>query len=422
MIRYPESVEFLYSLGNEVKTVKFGLDAIRALLAELGNPQQAFRAVHIAGTNGKGSTCAMIEAALRHAGTRTGLYTSPHLVEPTERIRISGIPVSREQFADAFDRVHEANMQLKARGILEHHTTYFETVTAMGFLLFRDLGVEQAVVEVGLGGRLDATNVLQPELTVITPIDFDHERFLGNSLEAIAGEKAGILKPACPAVLARQRPEAQIVLDRCALDRGVRVVRTSEYAVTGLSVDAHGSAFAVQRSGVVNVRCPLAGVHQVENAVTAVAALEELGVTAGDMERGLAAAVWPGRLQRIGTAPEIILDGAHNPAGARALAEHIRRFYAERNVWLVYGAMRDKSVQEITEILFPLAQEVVLTALDSTRAVRPEVLRAESDHNRMRVAGSVADALALARTAAPNDVVFVTGSLHLVGEVLALLQ
>jgi dihydrofolate synthase/folylpolyglutamate synthase len=343
-------------------------------------------------------------------------------VEPTERIRIAGIPVSREQFAEAFDRVHHANMQLQAGGVLEHHTTYFETVTAMGFLLFRDLGVEQAVVEVGLGGRLDATNVVQPELTVITPIDFDHERFLGNSLEAIAGEKAGILKPGCPAVFARQRPEAQMVLDRCALELGVRTVRTSEYAVRDLSLEAHASTFAVERSRVLNVRCPLAGVHQVENAVTAVAALEDLGITSRDIEQGVAVAVWPGRMQRIGTAPEIILDGAHNPAGARALAEHIRRFYAGRNVWLVYGAMRDKSVQEITEILFPLAQEVLLTTLDSARAVRPEVLKAESEHTRMRIAGSVAEALAAARTAAPEDVVFVTGSLHLVGEVLALLQ
>ena len=420
MRRYPESVEFLYALGNEIKTAKFGLKAIRALLDELGRPQDAFRSVHVAGTNGKGSTCAMIESALRASRVRTGLYTSPHLVEPTERIRVDGVPVSREQFTEAFRRVHEANLSLQLRGVLEHHTTYFETVTAMGFLLFRELGVETAVVEVGLGGRLDATNTLQPALCVITPIDFDHEQLLGNSLEAIAGEKAGILKGGCPAVFARQRVEAGAVLEARARDLGIEVVRTSEYQVEDLKVNAHGSEFSVRLQSVSRVRCPLPGAHQIENALTAVAALQCLGVE--QIEEGIAQTVWPGRLQRISDRPEIVLDGAHNPAGARALAEHIQRFYSDRTIWLVYGAMRDKSVQEITEILFPLADEVVLTTPASPRAVRPEVLQGQSDHPRMRVSGSAAEALALARTVKPDHVVFITGSLYLVGEVLALLQ
>src|ERR1700733_14445608 len=179
---YPDSVQFLYALGNEMKTAKLGLERIRAVLGALGNPEKAYRVVHVAGTNGKGSTCAMIAAGLQAAGVRTGLFTSPHLIEPTERIQIDGIPVSTADFERAFNIVHETAEKLD----LDCHPTYFETVTAMAFWLFREKEVETAVIEVGLGGRLDSTNVVQPVLTVITPIDFDHEAYLGHTIEAIA--------------------------------------------------------------------------------------------------------------------------------------------------------------------------------------------------------------------------------------------
>jgi dihydrofolate synthase/folylpolyglutamate synthase len=412
-MRYPDTVGFLYALGNEIKSVKFGLDGIRVLANALGNPQYSFRVIHVAGTNGKGSTCAMIEAALRAAGHRTGLFTSPHLVEPTERIRIAGEAVSREQFAAAFNEVHAAAESLLASGALEHHTTYFETVTAMGFLLFRQLGVEIAVVEVGLGGRLDATNIVAPEICAITPIDFDHEQYLGNSLESIAGEKAGILKRGARAVFAHQRPEAQRVLDRRAADLNIDAVRASDFKVSEISVDAYSSRFTVNGA---RVQCPLAGRHQVENALTAFAVLDQIGVSPK-----FQSTVWPARLERIHGDPEIILDGAHNPAGARALAAHIREFYSERPVWIVYGAMRDKSVQEITEILFPLATRVILTAPRQDRALRPEVLCAASDHPNIRIAPLAGEALDQARSAPPGTAVFITGSLYLAGEIRALL-
>ncbi|MBV9397928.1 MAG: bifunctional folylpolyglutamate synthase/dihydrofolate synthase, partial [Bryobacterales bacterium] len=255
---YPDSVRFLYELGNEIKTAKLGLERIRMVLAALGDPQRAFRVVHVAGTNGKGSTCAMIEAGLRVAGVRTGLFTSPHLVEPTERIQIGGAPVTTDQFREAFEVVHTTAERLD----LDCHPTYFETVTAMGFWLFRELRVDTAVVEVGLGGRLDATNVVQPALTVITPIDFDHEVYLGHTIEAIAGEKAGILKPGVPAVFARQRPEAASVLRERARELDVPVVRAEDFCIKDLEIDARGSKFN-------GLACPLAGEHQVENAVTA---------------------------------------------------------------------------------------------------------------------------------------------------------
>ncbi|MGA9626310.1 MAG: Mur ligase family protein, partial [Bryobacteraceae bacterium] len=215
-MNYPDSVQFLYSLGNEIKTAKLGLERIRAVLQALGRPQDRLRFVHVAGTNGKGSTCAMLESALRAAGHHTGLFTSPHLAQPTERIRIDGRPISADRFARAFDRVHAANA-------LDDHTTYFETVTAMALLVLAEERVDMVVLEVGLGGRLDATNVVSPDLSVVTPVDFDHEAFLGKSLESIAGEKAGILKPGVPAVFARQRPEAARVLDRRAAELSIPV-------------------------------------------------------------------------------------------------------------------------------------------------------------------------------------------------------
>jgi dihydrofolate synthase/folylpolyglutamate synthase len=419
---YQECVRFLYSLGNEVKAAKLGLDRMQALLEALGGPQAGGAFAHVAGTNGKGSVCAMIESGLRAAGLRTGLYTSPHLAEPAERIRICGEPVSREQFTAAFGRVHEAAERLMAAGALEAHPTYFETVTAMAFLLFRELAVDFAVIEVGLGGRLDATNVILPRVAVITAVDFDHEAFLGRGIENIAGEKAGILKPGVPAVFSAQREEAERTLAAAAAALGVKPVRTSEWRVEDLRLSADGSSFRAAGPIAVEVDCPLAGAHQVENALTAVAALHALGIPAETIRAGLTRARWPGRLERVREKPEIVLDGAHNPAGARALAAHIERFYKGRRIWMVYGAMRDKAVEEIAAILFPLADELVLTAPAQARAVRPEVIAELSDHRRARTAATVREAISLVeREAAPGDAVFLSGSLFLVAEARAIL-
>jgi dihydrofolate synthase/folylpolyglutamate synthase len=413
-VNYPDSVQFLYSLGNEIKTAKLGLERIRAVLQALSRPQDRLRFVHVAGTNGKGSTCAMIESALRAAARRTGLFTSPHLAEPTERIRIDGGPISADCFAQAFDRVHAANS-------LDNHTTYFETVTAMALLVFAEERVDMVVLEVGLGGRLDATNVVSPELCVITPVDFDHEAFLGKSLESIAGEKAGILKPGVPAVFARQRPEAAQVLDRRAAELSIPVSRTADWLVCDLDIDPRGSRFRLTGERDLRLTCPLAGEHQVENAVTAAVALACLGIADSAIEDGIARARWPGRLERVSERPEIILDGAHNPAGARALAAYIDRFYGRRTVRLIYGAMRDKAIDEISGILFPRAQQVIVTAPQQARALAPEALRDIGAHPGVRTAPTLRAALALVQDASPDDVVFITGSLFLVAEARAIL-
>ena len=422
LLTYPESVRFLYGLGNESRTAKLGLDTVSSLLARLGNPHRGARFLHVAGTNGKGSVCAMLESALRAAGVRTGLFTSPHLIEPTERIRIDGRPVSADLFAEAFDRVHTVAETMLAAGALAAHPTYFETVTLMAFLLFRDLGVAIGVLEVGLGGRLDATNVVEPKISVITPIDYDHEAFLGKSLEAIAAEKAGIIKAGVPVVLGPQHPNVAALLEARAAELAAPVFKFSDWQAQDLQLDAYGSRFTAAGPRRLHIGCPLAGEHQVANALTAIAALDLLDVPSAAIEEGIRATRWPGRLERVSERPEVVLDGAPNPASASALARHIQRFYSGRRVWMVYGAMRDKAVGEVAGILFPSAGTIILTAPVHPRAVRPEALAALVDHPDLRTAPTLPDALAVVRReAAPGDAVFITGSLFLVGEARALL-
>jgi dihydrofolate synthase / folylpolyglutamate synthase len=305
--------------------------------------------------------------------------------------------------------------QLLADGAIDLHATYFETVTAMAMLVFAEEQVDRVVLEVGLGGRLDATNVVMPELCVITPIDFDHEAFLGKSLESIAGEKAGILKPGIPAVFASQRPEASAVLDRQAAAAGVAVDRTGEHRTCELVLTPRGSEF---RLGDLSIRCPLAGEHQVENAVTAAVALTHLGIPTRAIEDGIARTEWPGRLECVSQDPEIILDGAHNPAGARALAAYIDRFYANRAITLIYGAMRDKAVEEIAGILFPRAVRVIATAPRQPRALAPEAIREVAGHPDLQCAPDIESALGRIG----SGTVFITGSLFLVAEARALIR
>ena len=391
-MNYPESVRFLYSLGNETKTIKLGLERMREVCAALGHPERHLRFIHVAGTNGKGSTCAMIERGLRAAGFTTGLYTSPHLVAPTERISISGEAVDETTFTRAFDELHTAVADF------ETHPTYFETVTAMALVIFRDARVDRVIWEVGLGGRLDATNVVTPELCVITPVSHDHQDYLGETLVAIAGEKAGIHKPGVPAVIAPQKPEARYSIESRAMEIGAPLRFVTET----------DPSFAPS----------LLGRHQIENARTAAAAMAALGLKQEFIERGIHDTQWPGRLELISQRPDVYIDGAHNVAGAQAVAEFIREKYPNQRLWLVFGVMRDKNIRAITEALFPLASELILTAPAIERAMPPQEIPAPE---HAQIAATVPEALAIVKTAAPNDVVLITGSLFLVGEARALL-
>ena len=279
----------------------------------------------------------------------------------------------------------------------------------MAFWLFREQEVETAVVEVGLGGRLDATNVVRPTLTVITSIDLDHQAWLGDTIEQIAGEKAGILKPGVPAVFAKQRADVQVVLDARARDLGISVIRAADSLIKDVTTGDRSSRFVLDGHG--EIVCPLAGDHQIDNAVTAALALKQLGVSS----IGIADAFWPGRLEHISPNPDVILDGAHNPAGAAALARYLQQHYPQRKLWLVFGAMRDKAVSDLGGILFPLASQIVFTAPALARA-RPPAELAEQ-WGRGRTADNVVEALRLiAAEVSSEDVIVITGSLYLVGE------
>ncbi len=410
---YPDSVRYLYALGNELKAgAKFGLERMQTLLGELGNPERGQRFVHVAGTNGKGSTCAMIANVLRHAGIATGLYTSPHLMEPTERIQVNGAALSEGEFAQVFESVHEAAETLLRRDQIDAHPSYFETVTAMALLTFRDR-CEVSVMEVGLGGRLDATNVIAPELTVITPVSYDHESFLGNTIESIAAEKAGILKPGVPVILARQEAAAETIVARRAAEVACEVNRTAEVEVADVRANARESRFRIAE---VEYECGLPGRDQIENAKTVILACERLGCSTAAIQAGLRDVQWPGRLEFMSQNPDFVLDGAHNPAGAAALASYIREFCKDRQVWLVYGAMRDKAIEEVTETLFPLAVKLIVTRPDFPRALRPEAVMSVTSHPNAVITETIPEAIQMARTAPRGAIVFFTGSLFLVGE------
>jgi dihydrofolate synthase/folylpolyglutamate synthase len=431
---YEESVRSLMALGRELaapqqaRVQKFGLENITILSARLGNPQLDVPCVHIAGTNGKGSTAAMLESILRAAGLRTGLYTSPHLERINERIRINGENISEELFAAVWTRVHASIESLLAAGKLAAHPTYFECVTAMAFSLFAEQRVDFAVYEVGLGGRLDATNIVHPEVAILTPVDFDHENFLGHSIEEIAREKAGIIKPGAWVVSGSERPEARTVIAQRCEELGARFVDV-EQAWQIESVRAFDGSYAASTVSAlwnkrITVEPGLPGRFQIRNALTAATAsslLAERGFPVNDeaITRGIATVRWPGRLERLSVKPAVYLDGAHNPAGARELLKFWEENFKGRRILLVYGAMRDKAVDEIAGMLFPRADHVILTEPRQPRAISAALLAEIAGYlaARFDIVRDPDQALERAlEMAGPDDVIFATGSLYLVGD------
>jgi dihydrofolate synthase/folylpolyglutamate synthase len=433
-MNYLESVHALMALGRELaspqqaRVQKFGLSNIAVLAEALGNPHLTIPCVHIAGTNGKGSTAAMLESILRTAGLRTGLYTSPHLERINERVRIDGQDISDEKFAAAWTRVHWTIERLLADGRLEAHPTYFECVTALAFVAFAEARVQFAIYEVGLGGRLDSTNIVQPEVAVITSIDFDHESFLGHSIAEIAGEKAGIIKPGVPVVVSAERPEARTVIALRASEMRARLVEVDAAWKVEIQSSSNGCYRAIasprDSSTRLAIEPPLAGRFQIRNALAAATAAELLNerrfaISAQDIERGIRAARWPGRLERLAERPSVYLDGTHNPSGARELLQFWKDNFAGHRIFLVYGAMRDKAVDEIAGVLFPAADSVILTEPLQPRAISAPLLAEMTAHlaRESSVVRNPAQALERAiATAGPEDSVFVTGSLYLVGD------
>jgi dihydrofolate synthase / folylpolyglutamate synthase len=433
-MNYESAVRYLLSLGRELAAptqaaaAKFNLENITILLERLGRPDRAYPCVHIAGTNGKGSTAAFLEKILRDAGFRTGLNTSPHLERINERIRISGMEIADQRFAEVFARIHAVIEELLAEGKLRAHPTYFECVTALAFEAFARERVDFAVIEVGLGGRLDATNVVTPLVSIITRIDFDHENYLGHSLREIAGEKAGILKTQVPAVFAAQLPEAREVLLERARELRCSVVETGEAFHVEDEVIEYGCVRATVSeiaSGKTFFLAPrIAGRFQLQNVLNAVAAAQILQnrdyrIADENIAAGIATTEWPGRLERLQTRPDVYLDGAHNPGAARELARFLDENFAGRKVYLIFGAMRDKAVDEVTGMLFPHAQEVIFTQPGTPRAVSARQLaEMAGDHaKKYTVIEDAQQAMEFALSKArPEDAVFITGSLYLVGE------
>ena len=433
MVRLPaHRVAGLYLAQRVRFGIKFGLETMRALVAEMGHPERAYPSLLIAGTNGKGSVAAYCDSVLRASGLRTGRYTSPHLVRVNERITVEGRAIGARDFTRAVRDVRDAASALVRRGVLDAHPTFFEVLTAAAFAHFRRMRVDVAVLEVGLGGRLDATNVAEPLASAIVSVDLDHEVYLGKSLAAIAREKAGVLRAGRTTVVGPLGREARAAVRREARARGARLVE----ATRDSRVEAGRPAAAGARE-TVSIRTPsagytgllpLPGAHQRANLVVALRLLEEakragLPVDLSRAATAVAATRWPGRLQRIPGQPTLVLDGAHNPAGARALAAHLA---PGPPFVLVFGAMSDKDVRGLAQALFPLAAAVVLTTPRIARAASPGTLarRAGALARGVHREPSVARALRLARRLAQahgrGTLVVVAGSLYLVGAVLAL--
>ena len=459
---YQSAIARMYALGHELAHTpshKFDLALMRELLRALEHPEHKFPSVHIAGTNGKGSTAATLASILQTSGLRAGLYTSPHLVRINERIRINSAEMSDDRFALIHDLVERTAERLIEDGELPWHPSFFEMLTAMAFEHFATSKVDIAVLEVGMGGRLDATNVVQPRVSVITDVSLDHQKYLGNTIAEIAREKAGIIRPGGVVVTLPQMPEANDVIGNTILQQNARAISAVPYVPpvspaspqylecslghlgTGIPASSTERSSATDRANIwsryalqvlgkqILVETPLVGRHQLRNIALAIAAAEELHnqgfpVTADSIERGIRETHWPGRFQVISGTPEVVLDVAHNPAGAWALRSTLSACYEDRRLIFVFGAMRDKAISEIAEILFPLAERVIATIADNPRSATPdEICQAASRvQTEIDVCPDVSFAVGRARElAGTGGVVVITGSIYIVGEAMCAL-
>jgi dihydrofolate synthase/folylpolyglutamate synthase len=460
---YQSAVAQMYALGHELSQTpshKFDLAHMRVLLGALGNPEKRFPTVLVAGTNGKGSTSATLASILHTSGLKTSLYTSPHLMSINERIRLNGDPIADDQFAVIHDVVDRTAERLVSEGDLPWHPSFFEMLTAMAFEYFARNRPDIVVLEVGMGGRLDATNVVDPRLSVITDIALDHQKYLGETIAEIAREKAGIIRPNGVVVTLPQLPEANDVIGNAILDANARAINAVPFVPPVCPGSAPLSVSNGQLDGQLDtqrqrypldilgtqilVDSPLVGRHQLRNLALAIAAAVELRhlgfsqITPRSIEQGIRETQWPGRFQVLRPDedhPEYVLDVAHNPAGAWALRSTLSSAYPDVgtgrslvgcSLTMVFGVMRDKAVQEMTEILFPIADSVIATHADNPRAASPAEIRQAaariSGGTNIEEAEDVASALAQARKqAGRSGLIVVTGSIYVVAEAMRIL-
>jgi dihydrofolate synthase/folylpolyglutamate synthase len=446
---YQDTVEQLYALGHELASTpvhKFDLAYVRTMLNALDHPERRFASVLIAGTNGKGSTAATLVSILSVAGYKTALYSSPHLVRINERLRVNGEAISDAEFGAMHERVEQTAQKLLRGGKLPWHPSFFEMLTAMAFEYFASVGVEIAVLEVGMGGRLDATNVVEPLISVIADIALDHQKYLGNTIAEIAAEKAGIIRANGVVVTLPQHPQANDVIGQAILEKNARAINAAQYVppvspgaatyLAGRAVPVRGrNRYPLTVMGAeIDVDSPLAGRHQLRNLALAIATAEELTqfgfkVTPKQIEQGIRDTCWPGRFQVLPPSDvrhrrEMVLDVAHNPAGAWALRSSLSESFSGRELTFVFGAMRDKPLQEIASILFPLAEQVIVTQVANPRAATTNELSQAASRTGVSLYAEDNVAAALARAwelSTPEGAIVVTGSIFLVGEVMTLM-
>jgi dihydrofolate synthase/folylpolyglutamate synthase len=415
------AVRYLLGLGHELLTMKLGLRNTEFLLNALDNPERAFPSVQIAGTNGKGSTAVMLDSICRAAGIKCGLYTSPHLVSITERITVGGEAITPEEFAACATTVREVSEQLLRDKQIEALPTFFEQLTAIALLAFRNAGIELAILETGLGGRLDSTTAANASIVAITQIAMDHEQYLGHTLESIAGEKAAIIRPGVEAVIAQQEPEAMSVLmQRCKEVGVVPILDDAQRSIKSTTPDGKLCVtFETGANRYQKVWPGLRGRHQIDNAAIAIRLAELLHIPHAAIVSGITSVEHPGRLERIAHKPAFLLDGAHNPAGCKSLRAYLEEFGPHPRT-LVFGAMQDKQLEQIGEILFPVADVLILTPVENPRSASIELLRSIADRfaqGTVVETGSSPEALqtAIAKTP-PAGLICVAGSLYLIGE------
>jgi dihydrofolate synthase/folylpolyglutamate synthase len=433
-MEYRSALEFLNSFinyerhtGYRYDARRFNLDRMRRILEKLGNPHLGRKAIHIAGTKGKGSTACMISSVLTDAGYKVALYTSPHLVTPRERFRINGEMIPEERFTRLVEEIQPVAEEMRHDEELGD-LTFFELYTAMGFLWFSREEADVWVVETGLGGRLDATNVLRPILAVVTPIGFDHTHLLGDTLQAIAAEKAGIIKPGVPVICATQTEEAmEVIIERCDRVRA-KLIRVDEVASVEMEASSPaGMRFSAEALGrrYENLFLPLLGRHQVHNALTALTAIESLGkrgmeIPPKAVRTGLARVKWPARIQVIREKPTVILDVAHNVDSIRALRQTLQEIFRYDEALVIFGASTDKDLEGMASELRRLTDTVIATGVpDNPRMLSPLELKAkfEGMFDRVLVSEEVLGALSTALSIAkPDDLICITGSFYHVGE------
>ena len=429
-MNFQESESYLYSLGNEVETMKLGLGNITTLLTALGGPHNKYKKVQVAGTNGKGSVCAFLDSICREADIRTGLYTSPHLVSITERIKTEGVDITEDEFARLATRVRETSESLVRGGRLERVPTFFEQVTAIALLAFAEHRVDLAILETGLGGRYDAVTAANAEIAAITRIDLDHQEYLGDTIQEIAAEKAAIIGTHSKVVALHQSREAEHAISGRCREVGVEPKwATENIVITTVDEDPeykfHVFTLATESDNYPHIEPHIRGRHQGENMAVAVGVAELLmdeGFQLSNLDIciGLGTADHPGRLENL--QPNFLLDGAHNPGGAKVLVNHLNEFYSYRPITLIFGAMRDKAVDEIASILWPKAEKLILTTPSNSRALTADELAANAPKSLTMESivktKSIDEAIKRAKAVTSEDgIIVVTGSLYLVGEV-----